>query len=203
MSEFDWSKESERASRQTFFQGRLDKKLEAQRIKFHDNMIKNAGTPEDILIIDKKLKDEGDEASSVLKAHIVENIIFPPLKDLPIDLVTKEYEDGYVLTNIISAYGKGKNEGNEPQKDVSTITIQLPLSSKITRDDRIVKVFVDGDSVSSVMIFDVIDLLGTFSNNKALSISAKIALSTAPIDLTKKAYQMCQSLAKRRIQAGY
>lgn len=200
---FDWSKESQRASRQTFFQGRLDKKLEAQKIKLRNNLIRNSGTPEDILIIDKKLGDDQDTASEVLKAHIVSNIIFPPLKDIPIDLVTKEYEDGYVLTNIISSYGKGKPEGNDQQKDLSTITIQLPTDCKITRDDRIVKVFVSGESLSSVMVFDVIDLMGTFSNNAALAISAKIALTADPPDLNKKVYQMCKTLAERRIKAGY
>lgn len=200
---FDWSKESDRASRQTFFQGRLDKKLEGQKIKLRDNAIINTGTPEDILIVDKHIGDEGDTISEVVKAHIVTNVIFPPLKDLPIDLVTREFESGYFITNIVSSYGKGNEKGNEPQKEVSTIDIQLPLSAKITRDDRIIKVFVNEGKLSSIMVFDVIDLMGTFSNNSALAITAKVALTTEPIDLSKKVYQMCKSLAERRLSAGY
>lgn len=203
----DWSKESERATRQTFFQGRLDKKLEDQKIKLRDNNIRNTGTPEDILIIEPKTGDEGDKTANVLKAHIVTNVIFPPLKDLPIKMVTSEFESGYTMTNIVSSYGKGKDSGNDPQKDLSTIDIQIPLREaknvSIYQGCKIVKVFVDEGLVSSVMVFDVIDMMGTFSNNAALAVTAKVALTTEPVDLTKKVYQMCVALAKRRLEAGY
>lgn len=201
----NWNNVSQR-DRQVFYQGRLDKKLENQKIQLRDNLIRLTGTPEDILVISKKVDSNLTTKSTIVKAHIVTNVVFPPLKDVPVRKVKQDFGSGYVLTNIVSSYGEGSEQGSgqgNPQQDLTTLTIQLPLESDIEKDNKIIKVFIQENKVNTIMVFDVLEVLSSYSNNSPLTLSAKVALSTDPIDPEKKIYKMITTLADRRITAGY
>lgn len=191
--------------REVSWQGRLDKVLERQKIKLHDNMIKLTGTPEDVLVIKRKTTINKDLISKVIVDQKLVNCIFPILKDIPIRKVTKEFEDGYVLTNLVSAYGNGSEKGQTPtEKTLTTYDVYLPYDSGIDVNDSIVRVFVqESIKASSIMIFDVVEVLADFSNNAPLSTKARVAVSTDPIDLNKPSYQLIMALAKRRLNANY
>lgn len=191
--------------REVSWQGRLDKTLERQKIKLNDNRLKHVGTPEDVIVIQNKTNLEGDIISKVVKEHKIVNCVFPVLKDLPMQKKTTEFGDGYTAISIFSAKGEGsdKGQGNE-QKDLQTIEVQVPMDADIAKDDRIIRVMVQEDLNScSVMVFDVIELLGDFSNNSPLSMKARISLTNDPPDLNKPLYQLIMAMAKRRLAANY
>lgn len=199
----DWSKAAN-YNREVSYQGRLDKKLEAQKIKLRDNMIKNAGTPEDVLVIKEKVDANGDLKSKVISEAKIVNCIFPILKQIPIRKVTKEFETGYTLTSLVAAHGNGSEKGQDPDKNQTAFDLIVPFDSNIDMGDTIVRVFVqEAVNTNTVMIFKVIDIFSDFSNNAPLTMTVKIALSTEPVDLNKPSYQMIIALAKRRLAAGY
>lgn len=190
--------------REVSFQGRLDKVLERQKIKLNDNLIKLTGTPEDVIVIKKKTTQNGDTISKVIVDQKLINIIFPPLKDVPVRRVTTEFEKGYKLVSLISAYGEGSDKGKgKDQKDLSTIDITIPLDSDLNVGDEIIRVFVQENLVSSIMVFDVLEITADMSNNAPLNLKAKIALSTEPIDMNKPTWQLITALSKRRLAANY
>lgn len=186
------------------YQGRLDKVLERQKIKLRDNTIKNAGIPEDILVIKRKTDINGDLISKVITEQKIVNCIFPVLKNIPIRKVTKEFEKGYTLTSLVAAQGNGSNKGQTPEKSQTVLDLIVPFEANLDIGDTIVRVMVQ-ETVNSntVMVFEVIELLSDFSNNAPLTMTARIALSTDPVDLNKPSYQLIIALAKRRLAAGY
>lgn len=191
--------------RQVSYQARLDKVVERQKIKLRDNMIKLTGTPEDVLIIHRKKTVTGDDVSAVIKENKIVNCIFPILKDVPIRKVTTEFGQGYTLTNIVSAYGDGSEKGlGKDQKDITTLDVTFPVSADINTGDILVRVFVQETvQQNTVMVFDVIDTMASFSNNVALTMTAKLALSTRPIDLNKPLYKLICRMAERRVAVNY
>lgn len=199
----DWDKSVNR-ERTVTYQGRLDKVLERQKIKLRDNLIQNTGAPEDILVIKRKTTVNGDLISKVIVDHKIVNCIFPVLKDIPIRKVSQEFERGYTLTSLIAAHGKGSEKGQEVDKSQTVLDLVVPFESNLNIGDTIVRVFVQETvNTNTVMVFEVIDLTANFSNNAPLSLTAKIALSTEPIDLDKPSYKLIIALAKRRLSAGY
>lgn len=187
------------------FQGRLDKVLERQKIKLHDNSIRLTGIPEDVLVIKRKTTINGDTISKVITDQKLVNCIFPVLKDLPVRKITKEFENGYTLTSLVSAHGEGGNKGqNKDTKDITTIDVLVPLDSNIDVDDTFVRVFVQENvKTSTVMVFNVVEVMSDFSNNAPLNLKVRLAISTDPIDLNKPSYQLITALAKRRLVANY
>lgn len=199
----NWDKAVNR-DREVSFQGRLDKVLEKQKRSLRDNVIKNAGVPEDVLVIKRKTDSNGDLISKVIEDQKVINCIFPVLKKIPIRKVTKEFEKGYKITSLVAAHGTGSEKGQNPSNEQTVLDLVVPFDADINVGDTIVRVFVQDDSATNaIMVFEVIDLLSDFSNNAPLSITAKIALTTDPVDLNKPSYQMIIALAKRRLSAGY
>lgn len=191
--------------REVSFQGRLDKVLERQKIGLRDNLIKLTGTPEDVVVIKRKATINGDLISKVIVDQKITNCIFPILKDVPIRKVTKEFEDGYTLTSLVSAYGDGSEKGQkESTKGLTTYDIIVPFDSSIDTGDAIVRVFVQENiKASTVMVFEVLEILSDFSNNAPLTTKVKVAISNDPIDLSKPSYKLIMALAKRRIAANY
>lgn len=190
--------------REVSFQGRLDKILERQKIKLNDNLIKLTGTPEDVIVIKKKTTQNGDIISKVIVDQKLINIIFPPLKDVPVRRITTEFEKGYKLVSLISSYGEGSDKGlGKNQKDLTSIDITVPLDSDLNVGDEIIRVFVQENLVSSIMVFDVLEITADMSNNAPLNLKAKIALSTEPIDMNKPTWQLITALSKRRLAANY
>lgn len=198
----NWDTAAQR-NRQVYFQGRLDKKLEAQKISLRDNLINLAGIPEDILIVKEKKDINNDTISTVMSGHMVSNIIFPVLKNVPVRKVSQEFGDGYTLTNLVSAYGEGSDKKPTEQKELTTMEITLPLKSDLEVQDKIVRVMVQEGKAVTVLLFDVLEVTSDFSNNAALTLHATIALSTKPMDLTKPLYQEIMTLAARRQKVGY
>lgn len=191
--------------REVSFQGRLDKTLEKQKIKLRDNLIKLTGTPEDVLVVKRKTTINGDLISKVITDQKITNCIFPILKDVPIRKVTKEFEDGYTLTSLVSAYGDGSEKGQkESTKGITTFDVTVPFDSDIDIGDTIIRVFVqESIRASTVMVFEVLEILGDFSNNAPLTTKIKVAISNDPIDLSKPSYKLIMALAKRRLTANY
>ena len=199
----NWDKAAQ-YDRTVFFQGRLDKKLESQKIKLHDNLISLAGRPEDVIILADRKDSNGVSTSKIVKAHIVTNVIFPVLKEVPVRRVSQEFDSGYTIDNLVSAYGSGDEKGHgEDQKDLTTIILRAPLKSEIAVGNKLVKVMVQEGKVNTVMVFDVLEVLADFSDNSPLSMSFRVALSSEPIDPSKSLYQMIMSLAERRNKVGY
>ena len=191
--------------RMVTFQGRLDKTLEDQKRRLHDNAIKLEGTPEDIIVVKTTRTEDGDPITDVVTSHKVVNVKFPILKDIPIRRITKEFEKGYKINALVSAYGEGADKGlGKEQKDLTTMIIEAPFDSNIDVDDRLVRVFVQKDTNSSTcMIFDVIDMLSDFSNNAPLTIKLVISLSTRKVDFDKPLYKLIKATAERRAILGY
>ena len=192
--------------REVSFQGRLDKKLEKQKIKLRDNKIKLTSVPEDVIVVRTKKTVNGDTISKVISAHKLTNIIFPVLKDIPVRRISTEFREGYALTSMVTAHGQGNEKGVEEgqTKDLNVLTITVPFDSDLDVDDNIVRVFVQEDlKQNTVIVFNVLDIMSDYSNNAPLTLKAKIAVSTEPVDLDKPAYQMIMALAKRRLSAGY
>lgn len=192
-------------NREVSFQGRLDKVLERQKIKLHDNSIRLTGIPEDVLVIKRKTTINGDTISKVITDQKLVNCIFPVLKDLPVRKVTKEFENGYTLTSLVSAHGEGGAKGqSKDTKDITTIDVLVPLDSNIDVDDTFIRVFVQETvKTSTVMVFNVVEVMSDFSNNAPLNLKVRLAISTDPIDLNKPSYQLITALAKRRLAANY
>lgn len=191
--------------REVSFQGRLDKVLEKQKIKLHDNSIRLTGIPEDVLVIKRKTTINGDLISKVISDQKLVNCIFPVLKDIPVRKVTQEFENGYTLTTLVSAHGQGSEKGQDKdQKDLTTFDILVPFDSGIDVNDTIVRVFVQNDiKTNTVMLFDVVEVISDFSNNAPLNLKIRAAISTDPIDLNKPSYQLIVALARRRLAAHY
>lgn len=191
--------------REVSFQGRLDKTLEKQKIKLRDNLIKLTGTPEDVLVVKRKTTINGDLISKVITDQKITNCIFPILKDVPIRKVTKDFEDGYTLTSLVSAYGDGSEKGQkESTKGITTFDVIVPFDSDIDIGDTIIRVFVqESIRASTVMVFEVLEILSDFSNNAPLTTKIKVAISNDPIDLNKPSYKLIMALAKRRLAANY
>lgn len=192
-------------NREVSWQGRLDKVVERQKIKLRDNLIKHVGTPEDVLVIQKKANREGDTITNVIKDAKIVNCIFPILKELPIRKKITEWGEGYTAINLVSAHGEGNQSGvGSEQKDLQTLEVYLPFDSNINVNDRIVRVFVQ-ESIDSctIMVFEVIELLADFSNNSPMGLKARITLTTEPVDLDKPSYKLIMAMAKRRLAANY
>lgn len=191
--------------REVSFQGRLDKTLERQKIKLRDNLIKLTGTPEDVLVVKRKTTINGDLISKVITDQKIVNCIFPILKDVPIRKVTKEFEDGYTLTSLVSAYGDGSEKGQkESTKGITTFDIIVPFDSDIDIGDTLIRVFVqESVKASTVMVFEVLEILSDFSNNAPLTTKVRVAISNDPIDLSKPSYKLIMALSKRRLAANY
>lgn len=198
----DWTHACNR-DRVVYFQGRLDKKLENQKKTLNDNLVRLSGTPEDIIIMKEVTDDNGQVLSTVVNAHIVSNVVMPVFKDIPIRRVKKDY-DGYSICALVSAYGAGANDPNgKPQEKLTTFEATVPLSSNIDVGDRLIKVMVQDSGVSTVMVFDVLEMKSDFSNNSALNCKMVFAQTTRDIDVSKPLYQMITALANRRVKAGY
>lgn len=191
--------------REVSFQGRLDKTLEKQKIKLRDNLIKLTGTPEDVLVVKRKTTVNGDLISKVITDQKITNCIFPILKDVPIRKVTKEFEDGYTLTSLVSAYGDGSEKGQkESTKGITTFDVIVPFDSDIDIGDTIIRVFVqESVRASTVMVFEVLEILSDLSNNAPLTTKVRVAISNDPIDLSKPSYKLIMALSKRRLAANY
>lgn len=191
--------------REVSFQGRLDKTLERQKIKLRDNLIKLTGTPEDVLVVKRKTTVNGDLISKVITDQKIVNCIFPILKDVPIRKVTKEFEDGYTLTSLVSAYGDGSEKGQkESTKGITTFDIIVPFDSDIDIGDTLIRVFVqESVKASTVMVFEVLEILSDLSNNAPLTTKVRVAISNDPIDLSKPSYKLIMALSKRRVAANY
>lgn len=191
--------------REVSFQGRLDKTLERQKIKLRDNLIKLTGTPEDVLVVKRKTTVNGDLISKVITDQKITNCIFPILKDVPIRKVTKEFEDGYTLTSLVSAYGDGSEKGQkESTKGITTFDVIVPFDSDIDIGDTIIRVFVqESVKASTVMVFEVLEILSDLSNNAPLTTKVRVAISNDPIDLSKPSYKLIMALSKRRLAANY
>lgn len=191
--------------REVSFQGRLDKVLERQKIRLRDNLVKLTGTPEDVLVVKRKTTINGDLISKVITDQKITNCIFPILKDVPIRKVTKEFEDGYTLTSLVSAYGDGSEKGQkESTKGLTTFDVIVPFDSDIDMGDTIIRVFVqESIKASTVMVFEVLEILSDFSNNAPLTTKVRVTISNDPIDLNKPSYKLIMALAKRRIAANY
>jgi len=192
-------------NREVSYQARLDKTLERQYRKLNDNRIRHVGIPEDVLIIKRKRTRNGDTVSTVISDHKLVNMIFPPLKDIPVRKIKNEYQSGYSMTSLVTAHGEGseKGQGNE-QKDLTTITVYVPFDTELDIDDTVVRVFVQEDvNSSTVAVFTVLDTFADFSNNAPLNLKVLLAISTEPVDLDKPSYQLIMALAKRRLAANY
>ena len=191
--------------REVSFQGRLDKTLDRQKVKLRDNLVKLTGTPEDVIVLKTKRTQNGDTISKVVVDQKLLNMIFPPLKDVPVRRISTEFREGYVLNSMVSAHGGGSEKGQDKeQKDLTKIEVIIPLDSDLDIDDTVVRVFVqEKTKQSTVVILNVVEILSDFSTNSPLTLKAILAISTEPVDLTKPLYKLITTLAKRRLEAGY
>ena len=85
------------------FQARLARIQEPLKRRLKDNTIELAGVPVDTIRISYKKNDEGDITSRIIEKATVDQIIWPPLKNIPFRRLGKNGENGYKITSLVES----------------------------------------------------------------------------------------------------
>ena len=163
------------------FQSRLGAKTDKLIQKLSDNAITLTGSITDVIRITAKLGMMQDIESRVIDGIDVVEIMFPPLKDVPM----KRFLSGAKTT---SANDGAKSEPFE---------CYAPISAKINQDDIILKFFENpqGDD-PWVLPLEIKEALGTF-NTRSI-IWQKYLITYYNEEIPQKVYEWCLDMAKRR-----
>lgn len=189
----------DRSSRIITYQARWDKQTEKMRKKLSDNTVKLSSVPTDIIVCNFVKSDELNPQTIQVKDVRLTHIIFPFMKDVPIKHNRQEFNDGYVIDQLLELYGKD-GEGK-----VNPIEINMPVSENLDEDDLIIRVLVSDDKMSTVCCYKVTQLLGSFSNNEVLTVKAKLTPVSESMTILKdeRIVKIIKSIANRRLALGY
>lgn len=189
----------DRSSRIITYQARWDKQTEKMRKKLSDNTVKLSSVPTDIIVCNFVKSDELNPQTIQVKDVRLTHIIFPFMKDVPIKHNRQEFNDGYVIDQLLELYGKD-GEGK-----VNPIEINMPVSENLDEDDLIIRVLVSDDKMSTVCCYKVAQLLGSFSNNEVLTVKAKLTPVSESMTILKdeRIVKIIKSIANRRLALGY
>lgn len=190
-----------------YFQGKLDKIQERIKRKINDNNIRLNSTPIDVIAIsvsrdDVTLKDHIDnEMRFTINSHNVIPLVFPALVDVPYTEYDGSKDDKYYNNKVLIRTEYGEGDGKE-QKDLSQVDVYAPVRSPIKKGDFVVRCFID-DPYINVVMFEVKESLGTFSENALLSKKLHLAVSTINIPENSTILGYIKSIAKSRVAAKY
>lgn len=186
------------------FQSRLAMKHGIIQRKILDNQVSLAGNPTDCIRIQYKLNSEGDiESRIVSKADIVQ-IIWPPMKDIPLRRIHKEDSDGkinetlgsYYITSLTGIATEDDTNNSEKFK------LYFEHGADINQGDLIVRVFIDPDvECPIVLAVKVSELLGTFGHTMLLWESAICTLDVE--NIPPKLANVIGSMAERRLHIKF
>ncbi len=166
------------------FQSRLAAKQNAIAQKLSDNAISWLGTLTDVIRIKLNKNHVGDVNSKIITAIDAVEIMFPPLKDIPMWRFTN---NGSVSSQSADIHGEDK----QPMVGAA------PVSSKVDQGDIIIKFFDNPMSDKPmVLILQIKDVLGTFGQRSI--IFQKLNISYYDEQLEPEIWQWCMDAATRR-----
>jgi hypothetical protein len=173
------------------FQSRIATKQDNIRRKLNDNLLTWVGLACDCIRIQTYTNREGDPLQHIVKEATIENIVFPPLRDVPIrDLIDKDGQ--YTLTSLVSSV-VSPDQG----EDKDYYIVSAPRNSKLSVNDLLFRVFLEPEArFPSVLPLEVSEKLGTIGGNSMISNSFKVAICTQ--ELPQKIVDVIVAMAKRR-----
>lgn len=174
------------------YQARLGMKQDSIKRKLVANRTELAGIPTDCIRISLTLNDEGDILTSKVREASVINVVFPPLKDVPIRMINSESGE-YKITSAINAFA------NENQQ---VYLVTCPRNCPLTKDDLLVRVMLDSEMDKPIVIvFKVADCFGTFGSQALIGL--KYQLVVYEENLSTEIENAIIDFAKRRLNVGY
>lgn len=174
------------------FQARLGMKHDNLKRRLADNRKELVGIPTDCIRISLTTNDEGDIISNKVREASIINVVFPPLKDVPIRMIDSE-NGNYKITSAINAFA------NENQQ---VYLVTAPRNCPLTKDDLLVRVMLDSEMDKPiVLVFKVADCFGTFGSQSLIGL--KYQLVVYEENLSTEIENAIIDFAKRRLNIGY
>lgn len=176
------------------FQARLARIQEPLKRRLKDNTIELAGVPVDTIRISYKKNDEGDITSRIIEKATVDQIIWPPLKNIPFRRLGKDGEKGYKITSLV--------ESATDEKTAEIYKIVCTHGSKIDVGDILVRVFLDDEMDEPiVLVLKVAEVTGDFGTYMLINQQCKCVLETEDFD--QKTLDIIGKMAERRLNVNF
>lgn len=167
------------------FQSRLAAKQNQMAQKLSDNALSMLGTITDVIRVRVKKNHVGDVMSKIIDDIDVVEIMFPPLKDIPMWRFTNS-------GNTISAQAPDIH-GDQIQPFICA----APVGAKVDQGDIIIKFFDNPQNDKPmVLVLQIKDVLGTFGQRSI--IFQKLNISYYDEQLEPEIWQWCMDAATRR-----
>ena len=165
------------------FQSRLAAKQNRIAQKLSDNSIGMLGTVTDVFRIKTKKNGMGDLISRTVEDIDVIEIIFPPLKDVP-------------MWRFVGSTSK-QSVDIHSKEELKPFKAFAPVSAKVDQDDIVVKFFENpATDEPLILILQVKDVLGTFGARSI--IYQQINISYYDEQLEPELITWCMEAANRR-----
>lgn len=166
------------------FQSRLAAKQNAMAQKLSDNAISLLGTLTDVIRIKLNKNHVGDVNSKIITDIDAVEIMFPPLRDIPMWRFTNN--------GSLSAQSVDIHE-DKPQPMIGA----APITSKVDQGDVIIKFFDNPmNDKPLVLILQIKDVLGTFGQRSI--IFQKVQITYYDEQLEPEVWQWCMDASLRR-----
>lgn len=166
------------------FQSRLAAKQNVMAQKLSDNATSLLGTLTDVIRIKLNKNHVGDVNSKIITDIDAVEIIFPPLKDIPMWRFTNN--------GSLSAQSVDIHE-EQPQPFIGA----APVATKVDQGDILIKFFDNPQNDKPlVLVLQVKDVLGTFGQRSI--IYQKIQITYYDEQLEPEVWQWCMDAALRR-----
>ena len=181
--------------------GMLSQKQVAMKRKLLDNNLRLVSSIADFVRLEEIEGRTGNRKRYNILAHHYYPCKWPKLEKAPFMRV---YLDGIDESKcieqkitILDTYGKDV-DGNKND----SILVRVPYNSEIQKGDLVVRAFVDG-KYANVVVYEVIDFEGSFSDTSLLSLKVKLAPTTVELSPNSALYVEIIKLSKIRNKAGY
>lgn len=169
------------------FQARLGIIEDNMKQKIIDNNISLTGRPTDVLVIHLKTTKEDDTQKYVVDKASVLNVIFPPLKDIPLRCLSKDATKGWAITSLVKAITN--DDENTPTYDVTT-------TEPLTPGTLICRVFLGMGQKPMVLLMEVKDIKGSVGSDRVLWMHYSCNIFTG--DLPAELLTIIGDFAQRR-----
>ena len=182
----------------------MDLKHSIIKRKILDNQVELAGNPTDVIRIQFKKNDEGDIESRIVSKADVINVIFPPLKEIPIRKIHKKKSDGYISEDvgsyeITSLVGIASEDDTNYQEKFK---LYFPHNIDLNIGDYLIRVFLDPDVKDPIiLVLKVSEVLGTFTHSMLLWETCICTLDVE--DIPPKLSNVIGSMAERRLHINF
>jgi len=161
------------------YQSKLSAKLNNISRKSFDNKVRLTGVATDTIKISLKTNSMGDILSRTVEDLDVINVVFPPMKDMPLKVIT---------TNSISVLAPYAFEEGQ------ALIVTVPSFAKIDQDDLLIKFYENTDGGDPyICIYQVKEMLGTFGGRSLISNKYKLSFydGVLPDKILSWALEMC------------